>query len=105
MKTILIAILAACSVHAQVGPSITILRTNVETRPIHLTVTTTTVKQLSVTPVTINGKQSWVTNVLSIVSETSVTNAQVFGSRALKGTNAPPVNLLPNRPPVRPRPR
>lgn len=106
MKTILILIasLACIALHAdQVGPSVTVLQTNVVTRPIRLLVTTTTVQQVKVTPVTVDGKQSWLTNVIGVVSETSVTNAQVFGGAALKGTNVPQQNRPINRPPGRPR--
>lgn len=106
MKTIVILIsVAAClALRADnVGPSVTVLQTNVVTRPIRMTVTTTTVRQVKITPVTVDGKQSWLTNLVGVVSETSVTNAQVFGGAALKGTNVPQQNRPINRPPGRPR--
>lgn len=78
MKTILILIasLACLALQADnVGPTVQILRTNVAQKVVSFRVVTTTVNKLAVTPVTINGKQTWVTNVVGVVSENSVTNA------------------------------
>lgn len=78
MKTILILIvsLAYIALRADnVGPTVQILRTNVAQKVVSFRVVTTTVNKLAVTPVTINGKQTWVTNVVGVVSENSVTNA------------------------------
>lgn len=78
MKTILILIasIACLALRADnVGPTVTILRTNVAQKVVSFRVVTTTVNKLNVTPVTINGKTTYVTNVVGVVSENSVTNA------------------------------
>lgn len=78
MKTILILIasIACLALRADnVGPTVQILRTNVAQKVVSYRIVTTTVNKLAVTPVTINGKTAYITNVVGVVSENSVTNA------------------------------
>lgn len=87
--------LALASIHAQVGPTVSVLRTNVTMRPIRLLVTTTTITKQAITPVTVGGKETWVTNSV-VVSQSSATNAPHaleieggFSRAARMATNAP----------------